>query len=237
MKHSMILRSLSFAALSICIGTVALAQAKPDPAAKPAPSAAQAKPVESVSTVDVVHVQKPSYPLKTCVISGEELKVGETVDYVAKDRLVRLCCNDCKTEFEKNPAAALKKIDDAVIAAQKPTYPLTTSPVSGNKLDDKAFDYVYGTRLVRLASKDEVAAFAKDPKSAMAKVDKALMDAQRPNYKLSTCIVSGKALDAKGEQVDALYGTTLVRFCCGNCAKKFQAEPDKFLADLNSAKK
>jgi YHS domain-containing protein len=62
----------------------------------------------------VVEKQKNSYPLTTCVISGEELgSRGEPVDVVVANRLVRLCCEGCKAGLDKDPAAALKKLDKA----------------------------------------------------------------------------------------------------------------------------
>lgn len=64
---------------------------------------------------------KATYPLSTCVVSGDKLEggdMGEAIDYVHKeagkpDRLVRLCCKKCIREFKKDPAKYLKLIDDA----------------------------------------------------------------------------------------------------------------------------
>ena len=202
---------------------------------------AQATPASkaSLSDQEIIRVQLPSYPLKTCTISGDELgKDGAPIDYVVNGRLVRLCCKDCKKDIDKDPAAAIKKIDAAVIAAQKPTYPMTTDPVTGDRLGDKAVDYVNGTRLVRFASNDSIALFEKDSKTAMAKVDKALMDAQRPGYALKTCVVSGEALGGEmGEPIDYLYGTRLVRFCCKSCPPKFEKDPATYLSKLDQAAK
>lgn len=58
--------------------------------------------------------QKPAYPLKTCVVSGEELgTMGESYILDYKGQEVRLCCQRCKAKFEKDPAKFLKKIQDA----------------------------------------------------------------------------------------------------------------------------
>lgn len=193
----------------------------------------------AASDLDVISVQKPSYPLATCVISGDDLgPKGEPIDYVVQGRLVRLCCKGCKKEVDKSSAKAFEKIDTAVIAAQKPSYPLTTDPSTGEKLGDKAIDHVYGTRLVRLASQGSIPAFEKDPKTAMAKVDTALIDAQRPAYPLKTCVVSGEAFGGEmGEPVDYLYGTRLVRFCCKMCIAKFEKDPAASLGKIDAASK
>jgi hypothetical protein len=63
------------------------------------------------------------YPLRTCVVSGDELggDMGEPYVFTYKDpnnprdpgRVVKLCCKGCLDDFKKDPAAYLKKIDDA----------------------------------------------------------------------------------------------------------------------------
>ena len=69
---------------------------------------------------------KAEYPLKTCVVSEEELGggMGDAVDFVYKqegqpDRLVRFCCNMCLPKFKKDPAKYLKVIDEAAAKAKK----------------------------------------------------------------------------------------------------------------------
>jgi hypothetical protein len=113
---------------------------------------------------------------------------------------------------------------------------MSSDPVTGEKLGADAVDYVHGTRLVRLAGKDSVALFLKDPKAYMAQVDKALIDAQRPSYPLTTCIVSGKTLGGEmGEPIEYLYGTRLIRFCCKECPHKFEQDPTPYLSRLDRA--
>jgi len=54
-------------------------------------------------------VTKP-YPLgKTCVVSGHPIE-GDGVRFVSNHQEVRLCCNDCRAEFDKNPAKFLAKL-------------------------------------------------------------------------------------------------------------------------------
>jgi YHS domain-containing protein len=57
---------------------------------------------------------KPSYPLATCVVSGEELgEHGEPFVYKYKGHEVRFCCKDCIGDFEKDPEKYLKMIEQA----------------------------------------------------------------------------------------------------------------------------
>lgn len=59
--------------------------------------------------------QLPSYPLKTCVVSGEPLggSMGDPIDHVVGDRLVRLCCKGCKRKLEADPVKYLRMLDEA----------------------------------------------------------------------------------------------------------------------------
>ncbi len=69
---------------------------------------------------------KAEYPLKTCVVSDEEIggSMGEGIDFVYQqtgkpDRLVRFCCKDCRKDFNSDPAKYLKLIDEAAAKAKK----------------------------------------------------------------------------------------------------------------------
>jgi YHS domain-containing protein len=182
--------------------------------------------------------QLPSYPLTTCPISGEPLdSMGKPMDMVHEGRLVRFCCKSCVKEFKKDPAPALKKIDEGVVQAQKASYPLTKCVVSGEELGSagEPVDYVQGTRLVRLCCKDCIKGVQKDPAKALATVDAALIEAQKKTYPLTTCLVCSKKIEGAG--VDHLYGVRLVRFCSDACAPAFDKEPAKFVAQLDAAPK
>ena len=62
--------------------------------------------------------------LTTCPVSGEKLgEMGKPYVFEYKGREVKLCCPDCKKDFEKEPAKYMKKI----VAADK----------SSNKATDK----------------------------------------------------------------------------------------------------
>jgi hypothetical protein len=233
MKTSTILFPAALAALIAVSGGLS---ARQDPHAEKPGAVSAAKPDKSQEDRAVIQTQRWSYPLATCPISGEKLG-AKMSEFVVQGRLVRTCCNDCKAQVVQDPAPILKKIDAAVVAAQKADYPLATCPVTGAKLDDKAVDHVYGTRLVRLANRDAVAAFEKDPKPAMTLVDAAYVKALTTTYPLKTCVVSGEDLGAMGETCDKLYGTRLVRFCCSSCTASFEKEPAAYLKKIDDARK
>ncbi len=115
----------------------------------------------------IVKQQLPYYPLDTCIISGDKLggDMGEAINYVYKNRLVRFCCPGCSGDFNDNAAAYLKVLDEAVISAQKADYPLQSCPVSGGQLGAMGdpIDVVIANRLVRLCCKDCVKKLRADP--------------------------------------------------------------------------
>ena len=183
--------------------------------------------------------QIPSYPLMTCVVSGEVMggEMGEPIDVLHEGRLVRLCCKMCKKELEKDPAAVMAKVDAAIIAAQGPSYPLTTCPISGKELGamGEPLNHIIGTRLVRLCCAGCVKGANEAPAATLEKINEALIAAQVKTYPLDTCLVSGESLTSKGKPVEFLYGTRLVRLCCKGCIKKVAADPQTFLAKLDAA--
>lgn len=193
----------------------------------------------SEADLAVIAAQLPSYPLDTCVVSGEPLDaMGGPFEHVHDGRLVRICCKPCIKGIERNTEAIFAKIDAAVVAAQGPSYPLETCPVSGEPLegDRTPVDIVHGTRLVRVCCKGCVRGFHKNPAAALAVVDAAYMEAQRASYPLTTCVVSDEALGSMGDPVELLYGTQLVRLCCKGCARGFQRDPAAFAAKVVAAR-
>jgi len=124
---------------------------------------------------------------------------------------------------------------EKVIAAQLPSYPLTTCAVSGEELGSmgEVIDVVTEGRLIRICCKGCAKSIRKDPKKAIAKIDEAVIAQQSKIYPFEICVVSNEPLDANGKPKDVVYGTRLARFCCGGCAKAFKKNPDKFMAKVD----
>ena len=207
------------------------AQLGANPQDKPAADAA-AQPAVSAADQAVIDAQLPSYPHMACPISGEEMG-DDTVNLVRDGRLVRVCCKGCVKKVDKDPAAAIAAIDAAVKAEQGPGYPLDTCPISGEPMETPV-EYVHGTRLVRFCCDDCKAKFVKDTAATMAKVDAALIAAQLKTYKVDVCPVSGEKLGSMGDPVDVLYGTRLVRLCCGGCKKQVAKKGPEILAKIDA---
>jgi len=82
------------------------------------PAAAAADPAKFIAKLDkaVIAAQSDSYPLTKCVISGKALdSMGEPVNLVIANRLIKLCCAGCEGKVEKTPAAALAALDGKTI--------------------------------------------------------------------------------------------------------------------------
>jgi len=127
----------------------------------------------------ITEQQIKRYLLDTCLVKGGKLggKMGEAVNYVYGNRLVRFCCAMCKKDFIKAPAKYLAKLDEAAIAGQKDDYPLDACVVSGGKLGGamgEPIDHVSANRLVRFCCKGCAKMFRKDPAKHLSKIDDAL---------------------------------------------------------------
>jgi YHS domain-containing protein len=128
-------------------------------------------PADFLKKIDdaVIKAQSADYPLDTCPNSGEKLDAKAKV-FVVGTKMIKTCCGDCQKEILANPAKALAKLDDAYIAKQEKTYPLTKCPMSDEPLGDKPVKVLYGLQLVEFCCKDCIKDFNKDPKVALAKI-------------------------------------------------------------------
>jgi YHS domain-containing protein len=123
-------------------------------------------------------ISSSAYPLDVCIVSGEKLgAMGDPVVKTYDGREVKFCCPMCPPRFEKDQKAYTKKLDDAIVAAQKPNYPLETCVVSGEELAHSDMgdpvDYVYQNRLIRFCCNNCVKAFNKNPSRFLEKLDAA----------------------------------------------------------------
>ncbi len=55
-------------------------------------------------------------------------------------------------------------------------------------------------------------------------------------YPLTTCIVSGEALDSMGKPYVLNYEGEEVQLCCKMCRKEFEKSPEEFMTKLEAAK-
>ncbi len=187
------------------------------------------------------------YPLTTCPVSGEALDknsvalvIEDSTNPLNDGREIRFCCPNCIAKFNAEPQKFLPAIDAAIIEQQRPFYPLTKCvvmtdddlPLPGSPDSDKLREIVVLNDLVRLCCPGCIKKVKKDPAKFVATVEAAVMAAQKKTYALTTCPVSGEALDADSAEI--VLGERLVRLCCGGCAKKALQDPAAIYAKLDA---
>lgn len=89
----------------------------------------------------VIGAQLKDYPLKTCPVSNEELggEMGGARNMVIAGRLIRLCCNDCKKDVERDPAKYIGMVDGA--RKGEKDKPAADHPVEKGHDDKKPHDH------------------------------------------------------------------------------------------------
>lgn len=146
----------------------------------------QASPETYFPTIDEAMVQQqlPFYPLENCPISGAKLgSMGEPINVIEGNRLVRLCCAGCTHTFEKDPVRTIQKLDEAVMEAQAGLYENGHCPVSGEALGSmgEPKKVVAGNRLVVLCCSGCVRSFEKNPQKFLSNLpDFAEADVAKP---------------------------------------------------------
>ncbi len=130
-----------------------------------------------VASSDAHSEAKLSYPIDYCIVSGEKLgEMGDPVTKVYDGREVKFCCNMCPEKFEKDQAKFMKKFDDAIIAKQKPGYPLETCIVSGEAFGGEMgdpIDFVYDNQYFKLCCKGCIKDIKKEPAKYLEKLSAA----------------------------------------------------------------
>ena len=114
------------------------------------------------------------YPLNICVVSGEKLdSMGEPFVFAHDGREVKLCCKDCKKDFDKSTAKFIAKIDEA--AKKVKAYPLQTCIVSDEKFGGDMVEpvvFIHDGQEVKLCCKDRRKDFDKNPAKFLSKLGK-----------------------------------------------------------------
>jgi YHS domain-containing protein len=135
-------------------------------------------------------------------------------------------------------ALAAEQETGAPQSAWLDTYPLDTCIVTGAKLGSMGDPviYHYQGREIQFCCKGCVGRFESDPTAYLDKMDKAIIEAELPDYPLQTCVVSGDTLGTMGNTVDRVCDNHLVRLCCAGCAVEFNKDPEKYMAKVEKAR-
>lgn len=116
------------------------------------------------------------YPLNTCPVSKEKLggDMGDPFVFAYQGREVKLCCKNCKADFDKETAKYVKVIDEA--AKKVKAYTLKTCVVSDEKFGGdmgEPFVFIHNGREIKLCCKDCKKDFDKETAKFIAKLEKA----------------------------------------------------------------
>ncbi len=133
-----------------------------------------ADPEKHLEALDeaIIEAQLPDYPMSKCPVGGPLGSMGEPVNFIYMNRLVRLCCDGCEKSIADEPAKYMGMLDKAYADAQRETYPLDTCVVAGGKLGSmgEPVEIVAGTQLVRFCCEGCLPKFEADPQMYLSKL-------------------------------------------------------------------
>jgi len=175
------------------------------------------------------------YSLGVCPISGEELGgMGEPLAKVIEGREVRFCCAGCVKGFANDPSKA-EALDKLIIADQSALYPSDKCINSGATLNDSAVVFVAGNREFKTCCNNCAAKVKADPASFIKKLNDAVIEKQKETYKLDKDVVTGEAL--KADAIDYVVANRLIRLNGDESVKAFEANPHKYIAEIDKTTK
>ena len=179
-----------------------------------------------------------AYLLPNCPITGKPVDSAKApARKVINDREIIFCCMPCIEKFDADPAKYNTAINDRIISAQLPGYPLKNCLASGRPIDVKGTptDVVFGNQLMRFCCGGCATFVQNDPirlKKAVSTLEAGYISSQMPGYPMDSCVISGEPLG--DSTVNAIVGNRLVRVCCGSCEKKLNHNPRKYLAKIDA---
>lgn len=142
-------------------------------------------PAQPVAPAPLTKSENKPYPLKTCIVSDEDLgSMDGQTSIVYEGRIIKFCCKDCIPNFQKDPAKYLAKIGVVPTPVQPATpapntksvnkpYPLKTCIVSDEDLGamDEQTSIVYEGRVIKFCCKECLPKFQKDPAKYLKKLE------------------------------------------------------------------
>jgi YHS domain-containing protein len=152
-----------------------------------------------------------------CPITGKAVSAAFVV--LVGDKKVGLCCAKCKAAFEADPGPHLVKLGLKDAGPVNDVCPVSGQPVAAG------FTSEASGSLVGFCCDKCKATFDASPDKFLEKLG---LKKAAPELN-ALCPVSGEAVDAA---VTSEYKGRSVAFCCGNCKKTFDADPDSFAKKL-----
>lgn len=139
-----------------------------------AAAAFKADPAKHLEALDkkIVELQLADYPMDNCPVGGPLGSMGEPVNFIYMNRLVRFCCGGCEKSLINEPAKYVAKLDAAYADQQRSEYPLENCVVSGAPLGSMGnpVELVAGTKLVRFCCDSCFPKFRNNPAEFLSKI-------------------------------------------------------------------
>lgn len=150
---------------------------------------------------------------------------------------VSFCCPPCIKPYEENYEDYRRQIAGQIVLLELSYYPTDRCIVSGKELskETEAIDYVLGNRLVRLENSSCIEKLNAEQEKYNQKLDYLIKDAERKDYPLKTCIVSGGPLNPDKTPFEVVVGNRLMKLCCGGCQGKIRETPYVYVKKINEA--
>ncbi len=137
-------------------------------------AAFKADPKKHLDALDkrIIEAQLLGYPLDNCPVGGPLGSMGEPVNFIYMNRLVRFCCGSCEKTLVNEPSKYMAKLDAAYADQQRPDYTLDTCVVSGAELGSmgEPVELAAGTKLVRFCCESCLPKFRDSPAKYLAPV-------------------------------------------------------------------
>jgi len=141
-----------------------------------AATAFQADPKKHLDALDsrIIESQLPGYPMDNCPVGGPLGSMGEPMNFIYMNRLVRFCCGGCEDKLVNDPAKYMPKLDAAYADRQRDEYALDTCVVSGAALGSmgEPVEIVAGAQLVRFCCDGCLPKFKADPQKYLANLSR-----------------------------------------------------------------
>lgn len=129
-----------------------------------------------------------------------------------------------------------KPAEEKQAEAKQHPYPLLVDPLGDSLADvEGPLVYVHEGRTLHFANEENLIEFKDEPAKYLEKLDKMIVDTQKPTYPLEKCVVSGEKLGGMGDPIELVHNNRLVQFCCSGCLAKFKKDPDQYLSKLDEA--
>lgn len=186
----------------------------------------------------ILATQRVHYPTTQCITCDMDVN-ADSNEFVHNNRMFRTCCVMCEASFMEEPDAMHAKMDALIIKTQLAAYPLNECLVSKESFEtevENPISFVVNNRLVRVCCNHCVEEVSSYPQEYLPVLEAAYAAAQRDDYPMTTCAVSGEELGSMGDPIEVVAGQTLVKLCCKGCVKRVHTDPMKFVAMVQAAR-